>query len=693
MEKNFFEDFQSRKIALKQYAIKAKEYGWIDEQRMNEIITKLDDDTLVIGVIGQMKCGKSTFLNAFVFEDDILPAATTPMTAALSVIKYGEKKKIIAEFYNQDEWAEQKMQAKRDLSEINNELEISKVKAAKELVEKSHVLGSSVNSYLGKSKEDTFDNLIEYVGADGKYVSITKSVTIYYPKDYLKGVEIVDTPGFNDPIVSREERTKDFLKKADVVILLLYSERAFDNTDQSILFQNVRSCGIGKVIVGINKYDIPFCNENTPEYGDIEAIVKYVKKEINKACESCGDNRLNEILQDVTPIPMSAEMALLSKLPMSKIQNDANYHFHWNSHCKNFGISTPEKMWEYSRIENMTKAIIQLVKNEKGKILFSKPINSIMAAGDKVREEIEKEIMECDTKIAVYGTPDDEIEEKRANLQKAIRRVDRKIMGLENSLDEEFDYIIRKTKNAMEDVVDSAIRRLNQIVDDWKKLDNFEKVRPQLNNVIDKLQQRDLKRCVEEQQESAQRKLRSILDDFFEEVDEIFYKYLPDIDQKGFLNEAKRAVKLTVDEDLFKIDQTEESTEEITFKGVLRDFVNAFLDGYTFGLYGKARDVLSHDANVCALKDHFNRIQSQFDAKEYLQSILSNKTVIIQNVKEKYQEELLFPIQKEYDDLVTNINNKERILEEAKQKKESLRGSKTTIMEQLNEMSSSLQAI
>ena len=76
-----------------------------------------------------------------------------------------------------------------------------------------------------------------------------------------------------------------------------------------------------------------------------------------------------------------------------------------------------------------------------------------------------------------------------------------------------------------------------------------------------------------------------------------------------------------------------------------------------------------------------------------MQSILSNKAVIIQNVKEKYQEELLFPMQKEFDDLVTNINNKERILEEAKQKKESLQGSKTTIMEQINEMSSSLQAM
>ena len=103
MEHNLFEEFQERKIKLKSLALKAKDYNWIDETRYNELIDKIDNDILTIGVIGQMKCGKSTFLNSFVFEDTILPAATTPMTAALSVITYGEEKKVVAEFYTNEE--------------------------------------------------------------------------------------------------------------------------------------------------------------------------------------------------------------------------------------------------------------------------------------------------------------------------------------------------------------------------------------------------------------------------------------------------------------------------------------------------------------------------------------------------------------------------------------------------------------
>ena len=135
MAQNLFEELQQKKERLATLAKKAREFGWIDEAREKEIQEKLNNDVLTIGVIGQMKCGKSTFLNAFVFEDDVLPSATTPMTAALSVITYGEEKKIVAEFYTQDEWAEQKMQAARSIDEVaGNTLEESKIKAAKELV-------------------------------------------------------------------------------------------------------------------------------------------------------------------------------------------------------------------------------------------------------------------------------------------------------------------------------------------------------------------------------------------------------------------------------------------------------------------------------------------------------------------------------------------------------------------------------
>lgn len=185
---NIFENYQLEKENLRKLCRQAAAYGWVSAENQKEIEQKLDNEVLTLGVIGQMKAGKSTFLNAFVFERDVLPAATTPMTAALTIITYGEEEKIEAEFYNEAEWNEQCLTAQRNLAEITNELERSKVQAAQELIDKSDRLGGKLKELLGKKQSDSLDKLIEYVGADGRFISITKSVRIYYPKDYLKGV-------------------------------------------------------------------------------------------------------------------------------------------------------------------------------------------------------------------------------------------------------------------------------------------------------------------------------------------------------------------------------------------------------------------------------------------------------------------------------------------------------------------------
>ena len=446
----------------------------MDSKDKEELLKKIHADTLTIGVIGQMKCGKSTFLNSFVFENVVLPSATTPMTAALSVITYGEERKIVAEFYSADEWAEQQMQAGRSLEEAQgNAAEESKIKAAKELVSKADKLGNSLNQLLGKTQEDAFENLIEYVGADGKYISITKSVTIYYPKEYLKGVEIVDTPGFNDPIVSREERTKEFLKRADVVLMMLYAGRPFDATDREVIFKNVRQCGIGKVLVGINKYDIPYCSESNPE--DETQIKEYVIEEIKKACRECDDNILSEILRESAPIPISAEMALLSQLPMSKIKEDEALSFAWNRHCQNFGISTQQEFLQWSHISDLTKEVTDMVIREKDSILFSKPINAVLAAGAEKAASIEKEIHLKSSELELLQMPDDELNDCERKLNKAHRKFEAKISSLGDDIESDMRNIIRKGKNKLEDDVDACCNRMRSIVEnEFGRFTNFD---------------------------------------------------------------------------------------------------------------------------------------------------------------------------------------------------------------------------
>lgn len=666
MDKNIFEEFQAKKQQLIETAHLACKNGWIDSNREKEIIDKINNDVLTLGVIGQMKCGKSTFLNAFVFGDTVLPAATTPMTAALSVITYGEEQKLVAEFYTPEEWAEQKIQAARSLDDVaGNTMEESKVKAAKELVSKAAYLPGSIDSYLGKTQDDTFNNLEQYVGADGKYVAITKSVTIYYPQEYLKGVEIVDTPGFNDPIVSREERTKEFLKRADVVLLMLYAGRAFDTTDRSILFKNVRQCGIGKILIGVNKYDIPYAN------GETEAeIIANVKEEIAKACASSGDDTMSALVTEHDPILLSAEMSLLSQLPKSVIQKSDSFMTAWRNACDNFEISSQVEMAEKSRIKNLTDAIRQIIECDKMEVLLKKPANAIKAAADKQKEELEREIREAESLIDNLQQPDEELDDRQSNLQKAERRISRKIEALGEDIEDSFRNIIRNGNNEMEDAVDSAAERMKRIVNDMGRLQGSDDIYPKLEAENNKLVQRTLKRIFDTLCTKAKSELSKHVSSFCEEVEEDLLRYIEDFDARNFVKSIERRVHFEADKGLFSVDITDGETT--TAKRGFMDGVVTVLEA-PINVISKGFDIFTNNRGTKRdLHEVIEVVRSSFDANEFLNTLIEKKDVLIDEVKTAVIDELLDPMQQQIDNILNNVKDKERVLSEAKDKREVL---------------------
>lgn len=677
MAQNLFEELQEKKQQLIAKTQKATEFGWITPERQKEILEKLEHDTLTIGVIGQMKCGKSTFLNSFVFEDAVLPAATTPMTAALSVITYGAEKKLVAEFYTKDEWEEQRMQASRSLSDVEgNPIEKSKVKAAKELMEKASKLGGDVSRYLGKTKEDSFDNLIEYVGAEGKFISITKAVTIYYPKEYLKGVEIVDTPGFNDPIVSREERTKSFLKKADVVLMMLYAGRPFDAIDHNILFQNVRQCGIGKVIIGINKYDIPY---ERGEKGDTEEGIKdYVKSEIKKACRDCEDETLVDILREAEPIPFSAEMALLSELPMSKIANNEVFQFAWKRACDIFEISTQTQMRGKSHIVDLTDAIKRMIENEKGQILFAKPMNAILAAGNRKKEENEKEIRECDFLISNLNKPDDELESSERKLERAERKLQDKIDDLGDKIENSLDKLINDEKYDLEDLVDKACEKMKKKIDEWGRFRSLDKTNQEIDSIRQYLVTRELKRNVQQLNGKVKDELDKCVTDFLGEAEHILSR-VKEYDAENVIIGIRKNVKLTFEDRMFSFDNS-------TSKDLLDKLAGFFYELCGGKIFEGIGNIVAHSQKQANLKREIDKISARFDPDSYLRPIIDRKDEIIDMVEEKFMDNFLHPLQKQLEKIREKSMDKEQTLKEAKEKLVILKQKRQEIEVQLQEI-------
>lgn len=670
-ELNLFEEFQRKKESLRELIAKARDFGWIDDDRVTAMNDKLDNDILTIGVIGQMKCGKSTFLNSFVFEDTVLPAATTPMTAALSIITYGAEKKIVAEFYTTDEWTEQTMQASRSLEDADGDsLEESKIKAAKELVGKSSKLEGSLSNFLGKSKEDSFENLEEYVGADGKYVSITKAVKVYYPKEYLKGVEVVDTPGFNDPIVSREERTKEFLKKADVVLMMLYAGRPFDATDRDILFKNVAECGIGKVLVGINKYDIPYCSAVNPE--DENQIKAYVKSEINKACRETYNSILSQILEEVEPIPLSAEMALLSELPFSKISESDALNFAWNRHCKGFGISTQQEMRKWSKIDDLIASVKEVIEKDKIQILISKPLNAIRARGAELKQSKENAISLTSSEVENYKAPDSILEEKLNKLNRAERKLNRQCDSLLHNINdtvetfthssyEDIEVVVGRTRKNMTTYVDNNLSRYSKIQNLIDPLDGI------LNSI-----KRDLRKAIIKQLEKCKAQILNHISDALNNSNDITIEYLPEFDRKDFFDDMGRNVKFKYDE-LYELENLD-----------VDQLVPSLKDGDFF----LSSRVLHNKEIKIAIKDEIKKLSQAMEqnSRALADSVFSDSDRIVEEIRKMLVDEMVTPLKDQVIEIQSGLDDKEARLAKAEQTLAELKKERVVLESQIAEI-------
>lgn len=274
---------------------------------------------LNIGVVGQVKAGKSTFLNTLLFGGkQILPKASTPKTATLTKMEYSEENIIQIEYYSPEEWEVLEDNAMVDLDD-------DIYKSAREIIEMVRRNGVDPQPYLEKKfdkiKFDTYEDLVlslnDYVGEDGKFTPIVKAVTLYVNKEEFKGLSIVDTPGLNDPIVSRTIRTKEFMEVCDVVFFLSQSGSFLDKSDWTLLSSQLPQKGVKKLVLIASKYDSGIRDILRPQDDDddifgedentadnIPKACKIIKKKLRKRAKS----KVEEFVKDLEARGSSREL-------------------------------------------------------------------------------------------------------------------------------------------------------------------------------------------------------------------------------------------------------------------------------------------------------------------------------------------------------------------------------------------------
>jgi len=493
-----------------------QEYAIGTAQQTEDAIEQINGENrlLQIGILGRVKAGKSSLINALLFDGkSILPKAATPMTAALTVISYGEELSAEVEFFEQKDIenikleakeyniklkklivqeyaslekkeikkAEDKRVIKNDLNKViltpkeKGDIRAKAEKRAKREIKKDMTLFSSFDQWQrieasnvnyselpvfemvrSSSLEKLSKDLLEYVGADGKYMPFTKSVHIKIPQENLKGIQIVDTPGVNDPVQSREERTRALLKYCDVVFIVSPSGQFMSSEDLDLMDRITTKEGIRELYVIASQSDLQlFGSVKEDSNGELQKAFTHITDDLaNQLHNTLSD--LKEKNQEVgstydSLILESSQKVIHSSGICLTIQKSFNQRELWDegvkkawdnliTHYPDYFSDTDEKL-SFSNLDLLANvktinSIVKGVKDKKDTIIQARKeefIGAKMNTLDKYKQEL---LSYIDNRVVELKSSD--IDELKAE-QKKLEKIKDDISGI---VDEEYYEIV-----------------------------------------------------------------------------------------------------------------------------------------------------------------------------------------------------------------------------------------------------------
>ena len=441
---------------------------------------KVEDDDFKVLVIGEFKNGKSTFINSMM-GSKILPAYSTPCTAVINEVKYGERESATLYFKNPLP------------NKISSDISIK----AKQHIEK----------FAGKTIppiELDVDELKEYVvipdptkdQADSIQELPYDKVILRYPIELCHdGITIIDSPGLNEN-GTRTKVTGEYLKQADAIIFVFRCPKIAGESEMNYITDQIRN----------NEYkDIFFiCNAiNQVPDDEQDRLIKFGNKKLSSLTDLGEKGIFYVDALGALKARMNKDKSALADTGMLEFETALS---------------------EYLR-ENKGKAKLMQV--------ISPAINHIDI---KLRKEyIENYIKSLDKEV---DEREERIKAAMPNLDKARQRKKDTISiialrmreledDIENSMNDEFDTIINRVPKVVEDMKLENSMTVNPFKQKSKK-DALEKeVVSNLEQFIQKemaVWGRDkLKVLVDRKINELEKEIGKNIDEFYDYLDEFRY--------------------------------------------------------------------------------------------------------------------------------------------------------------------------
>ena len=427
---------------------------------------------LRIGVIGQVKAGKSTFLNALLFEGkEVLPKAATPKTASLTVITHAPENKLKVHFYGEKEW---EILQERALSEDESD----EVKVAKEVTAMARENGIDVEKYIRKktlekkysSYEELLGELNEYAGENGKLTPVVKYLELFVNDKNLDGLEIVDTPGMNDPIVSRTDQTREFIKKCDVVFFLSRASAFLDKNDMELLTRQMPQQGVAKLVLVGSQFDSAV-NDEIWNVDSLEEAIESTRNELENRAKSefekliirYEEREVNENIISVLkgcerPVLISSMTYNMSKKKTSDFTEEERNVF---ANLSEHNEITPEQLAEIGNFGELKNIFADVIR-KKDETIADKSASLIPSVVERTKSELNSLKTKYERRIELLEKND------ISSLKKSKEEISRRINGISASLEEKFGELNikfqRAGKKALDDLT-SEIREYSEVTE------------------------------------------------------------------------------------------------------------------------------------------------------------------------------------------------------------------------------------
>lgn len=267
----------------------------LSQPLVNDALARISRLSLRIAVVGQIKSGKSTFINALIGHPRFLPTAVTPWTTAVTNLHFAEPAPadgaIRFSFMDANEWNEIANGAGR-FRELTQRLVPGF--EPRVLQSETYALAERARQKLGPEFEHLIGRghlfkalhpglLERYIcsgefGEDsnvGRYSEITRQADLYLqggPFDFP--TTIIDTPGINDPSLVRDEITRRSLGSADACIVVLTARQPLSEQDVALL-RFMRGLNKDRLIVLLNRID-----ELTDVASELPQVLRFVRERL-----------------------------------------------------------------------------------------------------------------------------------------------------------------------------------------------------------------------------------------------------------------------------------------------------------------------------------------------------------------------------------------------------------------------------